>query len=94
MSRVYFPAPSLTLREIQNELTEVTDWHSLGVQLGVPKGALNIIGSNHPHDAKRCISEVITSWLENAQERSWEKIAQACEMMDRRVLAEKLRAKS
>ena len=74
-------------------MTEVTDWHNLGVQLGVPKSTLNIIQSDHPHDAKRCKSEVVSWWLNNAQEISWERMAQACEMMECRVLAEKLRAK-
>ena len=75
-------------------MTEVTDWHQLGVQLGVPPCTLSIIEKNHPRDINRCKSEVLTWWLRNAKECSWKKMAQALEMMEYRVLADKLREKS
>ena len=65
--------------EIESELIDVTDWHQLGVKLEVPPSILHIIESNHPHDAKRCKTEVLNWWLENALEISCEKLAQAVE---------------
>ena len=62
-----------------SELTEVTEWHQLGVQLEVPPSTLQTIESNHPHDAHRQKTEVLIWWLENALEISWEKLVQAVE---------------
>ena len=82
------------MQEIVSELTEVTEWHQLGVQLEVPPGTLHIIESNHPHDAKRCKTEVLNWWLENALEISWEKLAQAVEAVGGHAgVAKRLRLK-
>ena len=62
-----------------SELTEVTEWHQLGVQLEVPPGTLQTIESNHPNDAQRRKTEVLIWWFQNSLEISWEKLAQAVE---------------
>ena len=74
-------------------LKEVSKWHQLGIQLGLTPGLLNTIERNHPHDAERCKTEVLTWWLQNAEERSWEKIAEALNKIEYKVLAEKLKGK-
>ena len=79
------------LKLITNELKEVSKWHQLGVQLGLTPGLLDTIESNYPRDAERCKTEVLTWWLQNAEQRSWEKIAEALDKMEYKVLAEKLR---
>ena len=87
----------LTLTEIQNELSEVTaaKWHHLGIQLEIPPATLSTIESDHPRDAQRCMTEVITRWLRNAPEHSWEKLTEALEAMGGyKVLVEKLRRKT
>ena len=82
------------MHEIESELTDVTEWHQLGVKLKVPPSTLHIIESNHPHDAKRCKTEVLNWWLENALEISWEKLAQAVEAVGgHAVVAKRLRLK-
>ena len=84
----------LTLREIQNELSEVTHWYSLGIQLGLAPGTLYNIESNHPHDADRCKIDVLDWWLRNEQDATWEKLAQALEAVrGHDVLVQKLREK-
>ena len=84
--RIYFSSVAstcLTLREIENELTEVTaaDWFSLGVQLGVRSARLKEIEMNFPVDTQRRKTEVLDFWLRNAPEISWQKLAQAVEAM-------------
>ena len=79
------------LKSITNELKEVSKWHQLGVQLGLTPGLLDTIESNYPRDTERCKTEVLTWWLQNAEQRSWEKIAEALDKMEYKVLAEKLR---
>ena len=70
-------------------------WYGLGVQLGIPPATLSTIGSDHPHDARRCMTEVITRSLQNAPECSWAKLAQAVEAMGGyAALAERLRQKT
>ena len=86
----------LTVKEIQNELREMTaEWYQLGVQLKIPPATLNTIERDHPHDAQRCMTEVMNRWLQNAPESSWAKLAQAVEAMGGYVaLAEKLTQKT
>ena len=69
-------------------------WYGLGVQLGIPTATLSTIESDHPYDARRCMTEVILWWLQNSQECSWAKLAQAVEAMGGyAALAERLRQK-
>ena len=82
--------------EIQNELNEMAaaKWYQLGMQLEIPPATLSTIEHDHPHDAQRCMTEVVNRWLRNAPECSWAKLAQAVEAMDGyAVLAEKLKQK-
>ena len=85
----------LTVKDIQNELKEMTaEWYQLGVQLEIPPATLNTIESDHRHDARRCMTEVIIRWLQNAPQCSWAKLAKAVEEMGGcAALAERLRQK-
>ena len=77
-----------------SELTEVTEWHQLGVQLKVPPSILQTIERNHSHDAQRCKTEVLIWWLQNSLEISWEKLAQAVEAVGgHATVAKKLKLK-
>ena len=71
------------------------EWYLLGVQLGIPLNTVKTIECDHPRDARRCMTEVINSWLQNAPECTWTKLAQAVEALgDHAALAEKLRQKN
>ena len=82
------------LKLITTALREVSKWHQLGIQLGLSPGLLHTIESNHPRDADRCKTEVLTWWLRNAEQRSWDKIAEALDKIEYKVLAVKLERKS
>ena len=76
-------------------MSEVTHWHPLGVQLGLTPGILKCIESNYRHDAQRCTTEVIIWWLQNEQDATWEKLAQALEAIrGHSGLVQKLREKA
>ena len=95
---VYFSAAStpLTLKEIQNNLSEVAaaKWYQLGLQLEIPTATLSTLESDHPRDSQRCMTEILNWWVENAQECSWEKLIEALEAMGGyRALVERLRKK-
>ena len=95
-SHALIPAVStcLTLKEIKNELTEVTEWYQLGVELGLGAPQLREIERDHPQDTQRCKTEVLDWWLRNAPEVSWEKLAQALETMGgHATVTQKLRKK-
>ena len=92
----YFSSPAeLTendLPEIQSELEEVDNWHKLGLQLEVPAGKLTEFERNYTDDAQHCKAEVLTWWLQNATDCSWNTLAQAIEAMGgHQAVAEKLR---
>lgn len=85
--------PRLTLREVQNELTEVVDWFPLGVQLGVGLPKLKQFQMDYPSDTQRCKTEVLDWWIRNSRECSWETLAEALKTIEHEVLAENLRRK-
>ena len=97
LSSVCFTATftQLELRDIQNELEDVTDWYQLGVQLGIKTANLDRIELNNPRNAQQCKTKVLDFWLQNAPECSWMKLAEAVEAMgEYAVLAEELRKKT
>ena len=92
------PAAStcLTLREIENELSEVTgaDWYPLGVQLGLRPPTLSEILNTYPLNTERCKQEVLHVWLRSTPEASWKSLAQAVQALGRyESLVQKLRRK-
>lgn len=82
---ICLPAVSipLTLKEIENELREVTaaNWYPLGIQLGLRPAKLREIESNNARDAQRCKLDILDWWLENAPVISWQELANAVEGM-------------
>ena len=69
-------APSLL--ELVN--LPVTDWHSLGLQLGVTYHRLKTIQANnaqYPDSLERCVADMFQTWLDNDLEPSYGKIGKA-----------------
>ena len=70
-------------------------WHELGIQLEIPPATLNTIEYNYRHNVQRCMTDAITTWLQNTPDSSWAKLAEAVEAMGGyAVLAERLRQKT
>ena len=81
----------LNMKNVTNVLKPVSAWHKLGVQLGVPEYELKQIESNFPKDGDRCKGEVVTYWFNNAEEQSWDVLADAVENAGYRMLANEIR---
>ena len=84
----------LILRNLIAELKTVTDWHSLGIHLGVPGHQLKKIEQDF-QSMERRKAEVLQYWLGNcpAENRSWQTIVAALKAMDCENLAKKLKKK-
>ena len=58
----------------------ITDWRSLGLQLGIAYHHLDTIQANnaqYPHSLKRCVADMFQTWLNNDREASNETIGKA-----------------
>ena len=73
-------------------MSEVTDWHQLGVYLELTQGQLENIDKDYPQN-KRRKSEVLIRWRQNGNEVSWDALAKALEHCGYSAIAQKLRRK-
>ena len=56
------------LKKLENAYFDNSDWIRLGLKLGLHMRTLNVIHSNNPRDANRCLVECLTKWLEGADD--------------------------
>ena len=85
--------PGLTLpalKDLSNLLNSVTDWHALGVKLGVKSHELETIQRNYPHDTTRCKHEMLVCCLRSANPPTWRDIRDALCQMGEHASAEKI----
>ena len=82
----------LNMKNLTNALVDVSDWETLGIQLGVKKSKVKEIGIDRnyrsPHLSK---IDVLDFWLRNDLVASWEKLAIALDAMDEREAARVVR---
>ena len=69
----------------------ITEWHDLGLQLGLPDSTLKLIGSNP--DIEGRLRMMLSKWLDYDTEGSWEKLANALTTMGKNVVAANIRSK-
>ena len=85
---------SLTSQNIDQMLTGVVDWHTLGIKLGIPDHSLGEIQSNYgANGIVRMRQEMIKKWLIWDEDCSWCKLAHALEEMELHVVVRKIREK-
>ena len=82
--------PSLTLKNLSEELVDVIQWYILGIKLNLPQSILATIEANHPRDIDRCRLEMLTKWLQMTPTASWSDIVQALYEMNLHSLAQKV----
>ena len=58
-----------------------TEWHGLGLQLGLPESDLKLIGSNP--DIEGHLRMMLSKWLDYDPQASWDKLANALNTMGR-----------
>ena len=72
------PPDKHSLRIVLNSIsTLAAKWFNLGLALGLSRDTLDIIEYNHPRDAWRCQTEMITMWLKSSSHPSWRRLASA-----------------
>ena len=89
-------APALdssALKDLSNLLNSVTDWHALGVKLGVKSHELETIQRNYPHDTMRCKHEMLAYCLRGANPPTWRDVRDALCQMGEHESAEKIQKK-
>ena len=87
---------SLSVKEVMNEISkEVTDYHSLGIQLDISLTELEIFQKDCPSDIRMFGAKVIDYWLKNGEDPSLECLAKAVERTDKhKILAKRLKEKA
>ena len=77
------------------ELKDITNWHLLGMNLGVRKSKLDAIQAQHllSHGLDRCKGEALSVWLRGNAKASWKELVDALRQMDEQALATTLEAK-
>ena len=85
-----FAAPSLTLKNLSEELVDVIQWYVLGIKLNLPQSVLTTIEVNHPRDVERCRLEMLMKWLQRTPTASWRDIVQALYEMNLNSVAQRV----
>ena len=78
------------MQDLSRALVRVTDWHMLGIRLGVPPYKLKTIEQNFPRDTERYKNEMLMMWLQISPTARWRDIVRALHEMDHHVLAKKV----
>lgn len=84
--------PTLNLKNFTNELQSVVDWHTLGVNLNLKSHKLSGIEEEYSKLTRRK-SEMLSLWLQNTTNPSWEIIVQALHLMEAHSVADRIQRK-
>ena len=78
MQHCYFAAlvGAPLLKDLHNHITPhyAAKWRDIGVQLRLPKGALDIIEHDNHHKAIFCCNSMLEKWLEVDHDVTWSKL--------------------
>ena len=69
----------------------ITEWHELGLHLGLPEPDLKLIGSNP--DIEGHLRMMLSKWLGYDPQASWDKLANALTTMGKNAIAANIRSK-
>ena len=69
----------------------ITEWHDLGLHLGLPDSTLKLIGSSP--DIEGHLRMMLSKWLDYDPEASWDKLANALNTMGKNTIAANIRSK-
>ena len=72
------------------ELKSVTDWHRLGINLGVPADELTIVENGNQSNNRRK-ARMLNLWLRCTPNATWEDVVSALEEMGENRVAENIR---
>ena len=69
----------------------ITEWHELGLHLGLPEPDLKLIASNP--DIEGRLRMMLSKWLGYDPEASWDKLANVLNTMGKNAIAANIRSK-
>ena len=75
---------------LSSELKTVTDWHQLGINLGIETHELLRIECDHQGNERRKL-EMLNLWLRRNQKASWGDVVSALKEMEENRVAENIR---
>ena len=87
-----YTAPSPTITEFTNVLSEETDWYTFGTFMGVSANELDNIGLNYP-GIMRCLIEMYKCIESMGLPLSWEHIVKSLRNMKNHSLADRIHSK-
>ena len=74
---------------LSSELTQVTDWKKLGINLGLPKDELHKIQHDNKWDFQRKV-QMLDLWLQRTPNATWEDVVIALQKMGKTTVAESI----
>ena len=90
-SRAAMSSP-LSLPDLLEKTSKVTDWHALGVFLKMPSEELKDIERRLSSEGiRRCKSELFTCWMKRYSNASWTEIALALDKCEEYAIADQIR---
>ena len=82
----------LDVQNLSNALEKVTNWHQLGLKLGIPPHKLSKIEEDYQHNDRRK-TETLDTWLHQTPSASWSDVVRALQQMGENAVAESVRQK-
>ncbi len=79
------------MKDLLEQLVEVSEWEQLGSLLDIKKYKLNDIRESRHGVAANCKMDLFDYWLRSDIQASWNKLVEALETMDYSSLAHKIR---
>lgn len=87
------PCPLLTVKELVAATINVSDWHSLGLQLNLTMCQLREIDVTYNKEGFRRIkAEMFDAWLKSSSSASWADLKKALKMIGENDVASKIEA--
>ena len=73
---LYIVNTTPSLKDLQQYFTPqyAVQWRVMGTQLGLPGGALDIIGHDNHYKAKECCNAMLRKWLQVDTTPYWSKL--------------------
>ena len=73
-------------------IEDVVKWYKLGVQLDFKRSRLDIIKADHPNNVEGAKIKLVSEWLDNDPDKSWDKLASALRQIGHINLSDKISA--
>lgn len=74
-------------------VNDVTEWHGLGLKLGLKTSKLRKLENSYSGDTDRLKAEMFDVWLENSPDATWGDLIKALRVMNKNRVASDIEAK-